>query len=100
LEKIIPAGIPGSQIIGGGGGSMSNQDPTKTPLREAIAGVCHEQWIEITRALVDRGIVPADLAMCWRKAWIPYMNLTTEQKRVAHYWSNRIIVELVGRGLV
>jgi len=55
-------------------------------LREKVAELEHEQWIAWSRAVADE--VETARRARWKKLWIPYSELTEEQKDQDRRWAD------------
>ena len=60
-------------------------------LREKLAELEHEQWIVWSRSISMSEQLSANWLERWRKMWIPYSNLTEEQKDQDREWADKVL---------
>ena len=58
-------------------------------IREKIAELEHKQWVKWSRAVADE--VSTSRRTKWKKLWIPYQDLTEEQKDQDREWVTQIL---------
>jgi hypothetical protein len=59
--------------------------------RERLAALEHEQWVEWSRAIADVEAITATRLARWEKMWVPYAELSEEQKDQDRVWADRIL---------
>lgn len=64
-------------------------------LRERLAELEHEQWIEWSRSVAEREPLSAERIARWEKYWVPYAMLDEEVKDQDRRYADRIIALLV-----
>ncbi len=62
---------------------------TKDDKRERIASLIHEEWISWSKATADK--VPREKREKWQKLWIPYEELTDDQKEKDREWADKVL---------
>jgi len=60
-------------------------------LREKLASLEHDQWIEWSKTLAQKETLSQDRLNRWSKLWIPYDQLTEEQKDADRVWADKIL---------
>ena len=63
-------------------------------LREKIAELEHEQWVQWSKAVAEE--VSPERKVRWEKLWIPYDELTEEQKDQDRIWADKALALLKG----
>jgi hypothetical protein len=64
---------------------------------EKLAELEHEQWIEWSSSLVDdREKLSPERLDRWAKLWIPYSQLTEEQKEQDRIWARKVFKIIFG----
>lgn len=58
-------------------------------LREALAELEHKQWVTWSQAIADE--VSTSRRARWRNLWIPYKDLTEEQKDQDREWAVKFL---------
>ena len=58
---------------------------------ERLAALEHAQWSSWSRSLAERGDVPTELAERWRELWVPYEELSEEEKEKDRDWARRAL---------
>ena len=58
-------------------------------LREGIAELEHKQWMEWSKAVANE--VTTTRRARWKKLWIPYAELSEEQKNQDRVWADQIL---------
>ncbi len=69
-------------------------------IREELAELEHEQWIEWARSLMERENLSLDRVERWNKLMIPYLQLTEEQKDQDRIWADKSLLKLDSQGVV
>ncbi|KKK54109.1 hypothetical protein LCGC14_3088010, partial [marine sediment metagenome] len=64
---------------------MSKQEE----IREGLAELEHEQWIEWSKNIVRVEKLSPERIARWKKLWIPYADLTEEQKDQDRIWVDK-----------
>ncbi len=64
---------------------------TRPELREALAELEHEQWIEWAKNLIKRESLSLERIERWNKLMIPYSQLTEEQKDQDRIWADKCL---------
>ena len=67
-------------------------------IREGMAELEHDQWVEWSKAVANE--VSPERRARWEKLWIPYPELTEEQKDQDRVWADKSIAELHSQGVV
>ena len=60
-------------------------------LRERLAELEHEQWVEWSRSLAERESLAPERLTRWRRYWVPYAELDDEVKEQDRRYADRII---------
>jgi hypothetical protein len=70
-------------------------------LVEALASIEHDQWGTWTQALAIHLALGPDTALLlrWQALWVPYEQLTDEQKEKDRIWARQVIDLLQRRGI-
>ncbi len=69
-------------------------------LRDEIAELEHEQWIEWSQHLAACEPLSPERLARWRASWIPYDELSEEAKEMDRAYGDRILALLERRGIV
>ena len=67
-------------------------------LTEALAELEHEQWRHWSQAVAAE--VTEATRRRWQRAWVPYAQLTEDQKEADRVWARQIVPLLRQRGLI
>ena len=62
---------------------------TKASKRERIASLIHDEWVSWSKATADK--VPHEKKVKWQKLWIPYEELTDDQKEKDREWADKVL---------
>jgi len=73
---------------------------SKRHIRELLAELEHEQWIEWAKNLMDRESLGSERIERWKKLMIPYSQLTEEQKDQDRIWADKSLIKLHSQGVV
>jgi hypothetical protein len=65
-------------------------------LLEALAELEHEQWIFWSRNIADTETITEQRLERWKKLWIPYQQLTEEQKAADRLWAGKVLKIIEG----
>ena len=60
-------------------------------IREQIAELEHEQWIAWSKNIAETDNISIERAERWAKLWIPYSELTEDQKDQDRIWADKIL---------
>ncbi|KKN03724.1 hypothetical protein LCGC14_1104830 [marine sediment metagenome] len=71
---------------------------TKEEIREGLAEIEHEQWIVWSKAVAPA--VSPERRARWAKLWIPYSELTEEQKDQDRVWADKVLLFEDSQGVV
>jgi hypothetical protein len=74
----------------GSGESMKNENIDKN-LLEALAELEHEQWIFWSRNIAETETITEQRLERWKKLWVPYRQLTEEQKASDRLWAEKVL---------
>ncbi len=74
-------------------------DSKRCEIREGIAELEHEQWIEWSKAIAKAVTLPQDRLERWQKLWVPYSELTEEQKDQDRVWADKSLDYLHSQGV-
>ncbi len=73
----------------------NDEQPTApASLRERLAELEHEQWIEWSRTLAAGESLSAERLARWHARWVPYAELTEEAKELDRAYADRILALL------
>ena len=90
------------QVVGRGG--EANDEPQKNEMnkkiREGLAELEHDQWVAWSRSLAIAEDLSPERLERWGKLWIPYAELTEEQKDQDRIWADKQLTFLDANGLV
>ncbi len=67
-------------------------------IREGLAKLEHDQWVEWSKAVAPE--VSPERRERWKKLWIPYSELTEEQKDQDRVWADKSIADIHSQGVV
>ncbi len=62
-------------------------------LRERLAALEHDQWIEWSRTVAEQGLTPERLAR-WAGYWVPYADLDEPTKDHDRKWADKVLAIL------
>jgi hypothetical protein len=62
-----------------------------TKLLEKLAALEHEQWISWSMNIVHSESISYERLERWQKLWIPYEQLTEEQKEQDRAWARKAL---------
>jgi len=60
-------------------------------LREDLADLEHEQWIEWSKNIADSEYIDPERLERWEEYWKPYAELTEEVKDQDREWADKVI---------
>ena len=63
-------------------------------LRERLASLEHEQWVEWSKNLVENECISLSRIERWQKLWKPYSELTEADKDQDRVWADKILSEV------
>jgi hypothetical protein len=63
-------------------------------LREQLAALEHEQWVEWSRHLAASEELSADRLARWRRSWVPYAQLPEHQKDLDRTYADHVLALL------
>ena len=69
--------------------------PDDAELIERLAHVEHEQWTAWSRSVASD--VSPERLQAWQRLWIPYEELSDEQKERDRHWARRALAALRAR---
>ncbi len=69
-------------------------------IREALAELEHDQWIAWSKNIAETDNISIERAERWAKLWIPYSELTEEQKDQDRIWADKSISVLHSQDVV
>jgi hypothetical protein len=69
---------------------MKNENIDKN-LLEALAELEHEQWIFWSRNIAETETITEQRLERWKKLWVPYRQLTEEQKASDRLWAEKVL---------
>ena len=69
-------------------------------IREEIAELEHKQWVAWSKSLAKAEHLDYDRLERWMKLWIPYAELTEEQKDQDRIWADKSLNRLHLKGVV
>jgi len=65
-------------------------------LIEQLAALEHEQWIYWSKAIAEKQNISEEKLQSWRKLWIPYKDLSEEDKEHDRKWARKVLDTLKG----
>ena len=68
-----------------------NKLDEKEELLEKFAVLEHKRWVISIKDIAATATIPKERLECWRKMWVPYNQLTEEQKEYSRSWAREII---------
>ena len=77
---------------------MTDIEGKREEIREGLAKLEHDQWVEWSKAVAPE--VSPERQERWKKLWIPYSELTEEQKDQDRVWADKSIANLDSQGVV
>ncbi len=66
-------------------------------LREALAALEHDQWMAWSQSLASSELLSTDRLRRWSNLWVPYEELTEEQKDADRAWADKVMAMLYTR---
>lgn len=74
---------------------------TKEKLIEQLAELEHDQWVSWSRSVWERngGHITSDLYKHWEKNWIPYSELSEEEKEKDRKWARKTL-KIIGHNFI
>lgn len=60
-------------------------------LLERFAILEHKRWVIWSKDIAQTATIPEERLEYWRKMWVPYNQLTAEQKEYSRGWAKQII---------
>ncbi len=69
-------------------------------IREGQAELEHEQWVKWSQSIAAVETLSPNRLSWWKKLWIPYVNLTEEQKDQDREWADISLAKLHSQGVV
>lgn len=71
---------------------MMTADLTPEALdREALAALEHEQWMAWSQDIASKETLSAERLDRWRRLWVPYDQLTEDQKDMDREWADKVL---------
>lgn len=68
-----------------------SEDAGPKPLRELLAEVEHEQWLEWSRELAATERISEERLARWRPRWVAYCELSEDDKDLDRIYADRIL---------
>lgn len=67
---------------------------------EVLAALEHEQWMAWSKDIAKTEVISKERLARWRRLWVPYSELTEEDKELDRQWARRVCIVAVsfGRG--
>jgi hypothetical protein len=60
-------------------------------LVEQMAALEHDQWVTWSRSVSEpRAETPEETRILWENQWIPYAELTSDEKKANRYWARKM----------
>ena len=66
-----------------------------TQTREQLAELEHQQWVDWSKTIAHNENLSPERLKRWQKLWVPYSELTEDQKDQDRVWANKVI-KIVG----
>ena len=66
--------------------------------KERLAALEHKRWVLWSKHIAQTAIIPKEQLEYWIKMWIPYNQLTEEQKEYSRAWAEQIIKAMSKQG--
>jgi len=63
-------------------------------LLEKVAELEHEQWIKWSKTIVEKENISQERRERWQKLWVPYQQLSLEDKRQDIFWARKVLNEI------
>jgi hypothetical protein len=60
-------------------------------LLEALAALEHDQWVEWSKSIAKSEKLSPERMARWEKLWVPYDQLTEEQKEQDRVWARKVL---------
>lgn len=64
--------------------------------REKLAEIEHEQWVDWSKTIAHNENISSERLKRWMKLWVPYSELTEEQKDQDRVWADKVIEIIEG----
>lgn len=64
-------------------------------LLEALAALEHDQWIEWSKSIAKSENLSPERLERWGKLWVPYDQLTEDQKEQDRVWARKTLAEII-----
>lgn len=68
-------------------------------LREQLAALEHEQWMAWSQNIATSEFISTERLSRWAALWLPYDELTEEQKDQDREWADKVLAALGHRAL-
>lgn len=81
-------------------GSTAFMKAKPASIVEWLAELEHEQWMQWSKTVAERGVVDAAQVAKWRADWIPYAQLDDKTKEFDRVWARKALARLRSRDLV
>lgn len=60
-------------------------------LREALAELEHDKWVEWSKAIAEKEQVSPERLERWKGCWVPYAELSEEKKEIDRMYADRVL---------
>lgn len=64
--------------------------------REKLAEIEHEQWVDWSKTIAHNENISSERLKRWMKSWVPYLELSEEQKDQDRVWADKVIEIIEG----
>jgi len=64
--------------------------------REKLAEIEHEQWVDWPKTIAHNENISSERLKRWMKLWVPYSELSEEQKNQDRVWVDKVIEIIEG----
>ena len=84
-------------MLGEGGGvypellTLEEIKEIEEELLERLATLEHKRWMMWSKDVAQTAVIPSQRLECWIKMWVPYNQLTEEQKGYSRAWARELI---------
>jgi len=79
-----------------GGAAMTEN--ALSPVLETLAALEHEQWVSWSRSLAATEHLSEARVERWQRLWVPYADLSEQEKEADREWARRVLEILAARG--
>ncbi len=64
---------------------------TSVSTREKLAELEHKQWVDWSKTIAHNENISSERLKRWMELWVPYSELSEEQKNQDRVWADKVI---------